>query len=92
MEETGTYQSILYLDRIGRADKNRFMVLRAGSNYTMQPPGLSAAENLQRENGGYAGLHAALESLYIVGSAVIDEIETHWDRYEKAAPKPPGHG
>ena len=87
MEETGTYQSILYLDRIGRADKNRFMVLRAGSNYTMQPPGLSAAENLQRENGGYAGLHAALESLYIVGSRVIDEIEGHWDQYGKTVPK-----
>ena len=63
------------------------MVLRAGSNYTMQPPGLSAAENLQRENGGYAGMHAALESLYIVGSRVIDEIEGHWGRYEKTVPK-----
>ena len=87
MEETGSYQSILYLDRIGRADKGRFMVLRAGSNYTMQPPGLSAADNLKRENEGYSGMLAALESLYIVGSKVVDEITGHWDRYGKAPPK-----
>ncbi|MEO0975173.1 MAG: purine nucleoside permease, partial [Pseudomonadota bacterium] len=41
MEETGTYQSIVYLDRIGRVDKDRFMVLRTGSNYTMPPPGVT---------------------------------------------------
>jgi purine nucleoside permease len=87
MEETGTYQSILYLDQIHRVDKSRFMVLRAGSNYTMPPPGISAADYLLRENEGYAGMTAALESLYIVGSKVIDELEVHWDRYEKTVPK-----
>lgn len=87
MEETGTYQSILYLDNIGRVDKSRFMVLRAGSNYTMQPPGQTAAQHLLSENKGYSGLNAAVESLYIVGSKVIDELLTHWDRYEKTVPK-----
>ena len=52
MEETGTYLSIEYLHNAGFVDKNRFMVLRAGSNYTMQPPGVGAAENLLRENDG----------------------------------------
>ncbi|MDI1296973.1 MAG: purine nucleoside permease [bacterium] len=87
MEETGTFQAITYLDRIGRVDKNRFMVLRAGSNYTMPPPGHSAADYLLRENEGFAGMTAALESLYLVGSKVIDELGAHWDRYEKTAPK-----
>lgn len=87
MEETGTYQSILYLDRIGRVDKNRFMVLRAGSNYTMPPPGMDAAANLRRENDGFSGLKASVESLYLVGSKVIDELIDHWDRYEKSVPK-----
>jgi purine nucleoside permease len=87
MEETGTFQSITYLDRIGRVDKNRFMVLRAGSNYTMPPPGISAADYLLRENEGYAGMTAALESLYLVGSKVVDELSGHWDRYAKAPPK-----
>ncbi len=87
MEETGTWQSMLYLDRVGRVDKARFMVLRAGSNYTMPPPGVAAADYLLRENQGYAGLHAALESLYLVGSKVVDEISAHWDRYGASVPK-----
>jgi purine nucleoside permease len=89
MEETGAYQSILYLDRIGRVDKDRFMVLRAGSNYTMPPPGVDPAAYLLRENEGYAGLNAALESLYRVGSRVIDELGAHWDRYEHTVPRSP---
>ncbi len=87
MEETGTWQAIAYLDRIGRVDRNRFMVLRAGSNYTMPPPGVSAADYLLRENEGYAGMTVALENLYAVGSRVVDELLGHWDRYQVNVPK-----
>jgi len=87
MEETGTYQSILYLDRIGRVDRKRFMVMRAGSNYTMPPPGVTAADYLLRENEGYAGMTAAIENLYRVGSRVVDELGSHWERYEKTVPQ-----
>ncbi|MAP94772.1 MAG: hypothetical protein CMK07_07460 [Ponticaulis sp.] len=62
------------------------MVLRAGSNYTMQPPGKTAAENLLGENEGYAGMLASLESLYLVGGTVIDEITQNWDKYEDEIP------
>lgn len=86
MEDTGSYQAITYLDNIGRVDKDRFLVLRAGSNYTMPPPGVSAAEYLLGENEGYAGLDAALESLYIVGSVVIDELLVNWDVYKDTPP------
>ena len=87
MEETGTFQSIEYLAKIGRTDRNRVMVLRAGSNFTIPPPGDSAADHLLRENQGYAGMNAALESLYAVGSKVIDELLAHWDRYEVVPPQ-----
>lgn len=87
MEETGTFQSIEYLARVGRADRDRVMVLRAGSNFTMPPPGVPAAEYLLRENEGYAGMHAALESLYLVGSRVVDELLGNWARYGKVTPK-----
>ena len=86
MEDTGTFQSLEYLDRIDRVDKNRVMVLRAGSNYTMQPPGMTAAENMFRENKGFAGLDASLESLYIVGSMVLESIVSNWDEYEDTIP------
>ena len=86
MEETGTMQAIEYLDNIGKVDRDRFMVLRAGSNYTMQPPGKTAAENLLGENEGYAGMLASLESLYLVGGTVLDEITGNWETYEDSIP------
>lgn len=87
MEETGTFQSIEYLTKVGRADRNRVLVLRSASNYTMPPPGESPAAYLLRENQGYAGMNAALEALYLVGGKVVDEITGNWDRYAKAPPK-----
>lgn len=86
MEETGTFLSIQYLHRIGRVDKDRFMVLRAGSNYTMPPPGVTAAENLLREKKGYSGMEAALEALYLVGGTVIDELLENWETWEASIP------
>ncbi|MDJ0921341.1 MAG: purine nucleoside permease [Henriciella sp.] len=88
MEDTGSFSSVAYLHEIGRADKNRFMVLRTGSNYTMQPPGKTAAENLLTENEGYAGLEASVEALYLVGGVVLDEITGNWDVYEDTIPTP----
>lgn len=87
MEETGTFQSIEYLARAGRVDRNRVMVLRGGSNFSMQPPGEDAATHLLAENEGYSGLRASLENLYLVGSRVVDELLGHWDRYAKAPPQ-----
>ena len=86
MEDTGTFQSLEYLDRIDRVDKNRVMVLRAGSNYTMQPPNMTAAENMLKENRGFAGLEVSLESLYLVGSIVLEEIVHKWDTYKESIP------
>lgn len=86
MEDTGTIQSLTYLDKIGRADKDRLMVLRTASNFTMPPPGVSAAENLLQENEGYTGVDLAVETAYIVGSVVIDEIIANWDTYEQQIP------
>ena len=90
MEDTGSYLSLSWLDRIGRVDKDRVMVLRMGSNFTMQPPGRTAAENLLKETKGYryAGLEIAVESGYIVGSRVVDEILANWEQYEHETPKP----
>ena len=86
MEDTGSYLSLSWLHKINRANKDRVMVLRTASNYTMQPPGMSAAENLLRENEGYGGLGAAVESAYRVGSRVVDEILENWEKYETEIP------
>ena len=86
MEETGSYRSIVYLHNINRVDKNRFMVLRSGSNFTVPPPGVGAAENLLRENDGYQGLAVAVESLYRVGVVVVDELLGDWATYKTSTP------
>jgi purine nucleoside permease len=86
MEDTGTYQSLTYLSASGRVDKDRVMVLRTASNYTMQPPGMTAAEHLLRENAGYAGLNASVEAAYRVGSVVVDEIAGRWSVYRDHPP------
>ena len=87
MEDTGSYLSLSWLDKIGRADKDRIMVLRTASNYTMQPPGLTAAENLLNENKGYGWLKVAIESAYVVGSKVVDELLGNWSHYRDNIPQ-----
>ena len=86
MEDTASFQAVEYLDAIGRADRNRFMVLRAGSNYTVPPSGVTAAENLLAERKGYTGMTAALEALYQVGTTVIDELSSNWARWRDEIP------
>jgi purine nucleoside permease len=91
MEDTGSAQSLTYLSPTGKVDMNRMMVLRTASNYTMQPPGVTAAESLLAEHGsdGYSGLTASVEAAYRVGSKVVDEITGHWDRYKNQIPSAP---
>ena len=86
MEDTGTYLSLSWLDRIGRVDKQRMLVLRTASNYTTPPPGVSAADNLVSEIKGYSGLSIAVESAYLVASKVADTLIAGWDQYAERLP------
>ncbi|HEY0685946.1 MAG TPA: purine nucleoside permease [Steroidobacter sp.] len=86
MEDTGSFQALTYLHPTGKVDKTRAMVLRTASNYTMPPPGMSAAEHLLKENEGYAGLQASVEAAYVVGAAVVDEIAGNWSKYRDFVP------
>ena len=82
MEDTGTLQALSCLARAGFVDLRRVLVLRTGSNYTMPPPGVSAADNLGAETRGvYSGYYPALEAAYRVGRVVVDEITKNWLRY-----------
>ncbi|MFT6776647.1 MAG: purine nucleoside permease/predicted cupin superfamily sugar epimerase [Paraglaciecola sp.] len=88
MEDTGSYQSMVYLDNANKVDKSRFMVLRTGSHYSMPPPDLSPIENLRLQSGGngYAGMQSSLESAYLVGSKVVDTIVANWPKYKTTMP------
>ncbi|AHF90608.1 purine nucleoside transporter [Opitutaceae bacterium TAV5] len=89
MEETGTLQSLTWLDRAGKVDVKRVLVLRTASNFDMQWPGGTAAESLASEKGdGYSGLIPALEAAWRVGSRVVHELLKNRDRYATELPGP----
>jgi purine nucleoside permease len=89
MEDSGTLVALNYLSRAGKVNKDRALVLRTASNYTMQPPGLTAAENMAKENEGYSGLSVSVESAYKVGSTVVDTLVKGWSTYRERPPAGP---
>jgi len=87
MEDTGTLQSLEFLANAGRVDIHRVMVLRTVSNFDQQPHDLTAPESLERQRiGAYAAYLPSLEAAYRVGHTVVNELLTHWIKYEAAIP------
>ncbi len=89
MEDTGSLQSLTFLDNAGLVDINRVLVLRTGSNFTMQHAGISAAESLAGEKlkgGGYSAFIPAVEAAWKAGSPVVNELVNHWQQYEYQLP------
>lgn len=88
MEEMGTYHALDRLDQAGKVDKDRLLVLRTASNFTMQWPGITAQESLAGEKlgKGYSAYIPALEAAYRVGSPVVMELVNGWEKYENALP------
>jgi len=83
MEDSGVAEALTRLDAMHRADFRRFLDLRTASNYSEQAPGHSAAESI---TAPYIGGIPALEAAYRVGSTVLHELTTHWDRYRDHLP------
>lgn len=87
MEETGTLQALALLARAGRVAWRRILVLRTASNYTMPPPGISAAASLTAASlSRLPGYRPALDAAYRVGRTVVDEIVGNWGAYADTAP------
>jgi purine nucleoside permease len=87
MEDSGTLLALNYLNTAGKVDKQRVLVLRTASNYSMPPPGVTAAQNMQKENAGYSGLDASVEAAYRVGSTVVEELLRNWPTYHDHLPQ-----
>jgi purine nucleoside permease len=52
----------------------------------MPPPGVTAAENMQKENEGYSALGPSVEAAYKIGSAVVGELLGKWAVYRDRPP------
>ena len=84
MEDTGTLQSLQFLDNAGRVDLRRVLVLRTVSNYDRQPQGMTAAESLANQRVSKFGAYLpSLESAYAVGHVVVSELLAHWPQYSE---------
>jgi purine nucleoside permease len=84
MEDSGTLTALYRLGRINRVDTQRVMVLRTVSNYTMPPPGRSAAWSTTAEypDNGFPALDAAQR----VGGKVVRHLVQHWDEVRDEVP------
>ena len=87
MEDSGTLQALQFLHKAGRADKERVLVLRTASNFSMPHEGITAVESMQNENEGYSAYLLALEAAWLVGSEVVKEITDKWNQYEHELPE-----
>jgi purine nucleoside permease len=83
MEDSGFMEALERLAAMHRVDTTRVMVLRTGSNYSMQRPGHTAVESV---TAPYIGTKVALESAWLCGSTVLHQILAHWDSTESHVP------
>ncbi|AFL86872.1 purine nucleoside permease [Terriglobus roseus DSM 18391] len=92
MEDTGTMQSLTWLERAGKVDAKRVLILRTASNYDQQRQGLSAAESLaETKITKYGAFLPSLDSAYRVGDVVVRSLLSNWaqdrDRMPGATPE-----
>ncbi len=84
MEDAAIASALHRLDRMGRADWDRFMVLRTGSNYTMPAPKQETKNSLEESYPGEG--RPAYEAAYRVGAKVAHTLIDGWARYEMQLP------
>lgn len=88
-EDAAIGQALQFLSQVGRADKSRLLILRGGSDYTVEPQGETPAQFLASENsGGLSGFQEALNDLYQVGSIVVRQVSANWSTYAHQIPRP----
>jgi purine nucleoside permease len=85
MEDSGTMTALHRLARVNKVDKDRVLILRTASNFTVPPPGKAATWSATAEYPD-KGL-AALEAAYRVGSVVVKELVANWDKYQNELPQ-----
>ncbi|HVU44581.1 MAG TPA: purine nucleoside permease [Terracidiphilus sp.] len=85
-EDQGIVLAVHELDRLGRVDANRLLILRTASNFTVPPPGVSAEKFLFDDLANSPGYIPALDANYQAGSVVVANLLENWDRYENTIP------
>ncbi len=84
-EEGGIFTALQRLEEAGRVDMRRAMVLRVATNFDSQYPGQTAGESLANSVNSTFGF-VGLENVYHVGSPVVREILSNWERWRDGPP------
>jgi purine nucleoside permease len=88
-EDTGILQALTFLAGAKKVDRARVLVLRAASDYSLAPPGITAADFLRTENAeNFPGTPGALENLYRVASPVARALAEGWSQTRDHVPEP----
>ncbi len=84
MEDSGTLTALHRLDRAGKVDADRVLVLRTASNFTMPPEGKTAvwSKTAPYPDNGLP----AIEAAFLVGNAVVQALVADWDTYRDTLP------
>jgi purine nucleoside permease len=86
-EDTGVMQALTLLGGAGRARPDRVLMLRAGSDYVVAPPGMTAAEQIARQaREGLPANRQALDNLYAVASPVVRALADDWAKTRDITP------
>ncbi len=86
-EDTGVMQGLTFLARGHRVRLDRVLLLRAGSDYTVGPPGMTAAAFLAKETReGFPANKEALEDLYLTASPVARALANGWAHTRDTVP------
>jgi purine nucleoside permease len=86
-EDTGILQALTMLAQAGRIRLERVLVLRGASDYTVNPPGMTAADFLAKETReGFPAEREALDNLYAVASPVARALADDWPRTRNVVP------
>ncbi len=85
MEDSGTLTALHRLGRTGYVDTERVLVLRTASNYTMPPPGKTAAwsRSVPYPDSG----RPALEAAFVVGNVVVQALVANWLHFADQLPR-----
>jgi purine nucleoside permease len=86
-EDTGIMQALTFLAQDGRVKLDRVLILRSASDYTVGPPGMSAAAFLAKEaQEGFPATPEALDALYAVAAPVARTLSADWAHTRDTVP------
>jgi len=86
-EDTGIMQALTQLAQDKRVRLDRVLILRAASDYTVGPPGMSAAAFVAKETSeGFPANQEALDALYAVASPVASALTDDWIHTKATTP------